>query len=159
MSTIQLDFNLPDRFEMEYTASDGTKKTPVMIHRALFGSIERFFAVLTEHYAGHFPPWLAPVQVMGIPVADEFAPYLSTVISKLKSRGVRAEIDVSDDRMQKKIRNHTKNKIPFQLIAGGDDRDSNSVSFRYRDGEQVNSIAVDDAIALIIEAIESKKQV
>ena len=144
---------------MEYTASDGTKKTPVMIHRALFGSIERFFAVLTEHYAGHFPPWLAPVQVMGIPVADEFAPYLSTVISKLKSRGVRAEIDVSDDRMQKKIRNHTKNKIPFQLIAGGDDRDSNSVSFRYRDGEQVNSIAVDDAIALIIEAIESKKQV
>jgi threonyl-tRNA synthetase len=130
-----------------------------MIHRALFGSIERFFAVLTEHYAGHFPPWLAPVQVMGIPVADEFAPYLSTVISKLKSLGVRAEIDVSDDRMQKKIRNHTKNKIPFQLIAGGDDRDSNSVSFRYRDGEQVNSIAVDDAIALIIEAIQSKKQV
>jgi threonyl-tRNA synthetase len=130
-----------------------------MIHRALFGSIERFFAVLTEHYAVHFPPWLAPVQVMGIPVADEFAPYLSTVISKLKSRGVRAEIDVSDDRMQKKIRNHTKNKIPFQLIAGGDDRDSNYVSFRYRDGEQVNSIAVDDAIALIIEAIESKKQV
>jgi threonyl-tRNA synthetase len=159
MSTIQLDFNLPDRFEMEYTASDGAKKTPVMIHRALFGSIERFFAVLTEHYAGHFPPWLAPVQVMGIPVADEFAPYLSTVISKLKYLGVRAEIDVSDDRMQKKIRNHTKNKIPFQLIAGGDDRDSNSVSFRYRDGEQVNSIAVDDAIALIIEAIQSKKQV
>jgi threonyl-tRNA synthetase len=159
MSTIQLDFNLPDRFEMEYTATDGTKKTPVMIHRALFGSIERFFAVLTEHYAGHFPPWLAPVQVMGIPVADEFAPYLSTVISKLKYLGVRAEIDVSDDRMQKKIRNHTKNKIPFQLIAGGDDRDSNSVSFRYRDGEQVNSIAVDDAIALIIEAIQSKKQV
>lgn len=159
MSTIQLDFNLPDRFEMEYTASDGTKKTPVMIHRALFGSIERFFAVLTEHYAGHFPPWLAPVQVMGIPVADEFAPYLSTVIAKLRSRGVRAEIDLSDDRMQKKIRTHTKDRVPFQLIAGGQDKDNNSVSFRYRDGEQVNSIAVDDAIALIIEAIESKKQV
>jgi threonyl-tRNA synthetase len=159
MSTIQLDFNLPDRFEMEYTASDGTKKTPVMIHRALFGSIERFFAVLTEHYAGHFPPWLAPVQVMGIPVADEFAPYLSTVIAKLRSRGVRAEIDLSDDRMQKKIRTHTKDRVPFQLIAGGQDKDNNSVSFRYRDGEQVNSIAVYDAIALIIEAIESKKQV
>lgn len=159
MSTIQLDFNLPDRFDMEYTASDGAKKTPVMIHRALFGSIERFFAVLTEHYAGHFPPWLAPVQVMGIPVADEFAPYLSSVIDKLKSLGVRAEIDLSDDRMQKKIRNHTKSKIPFQLIAGGEDRDSNSVSFRYRNGEQVNSVAVDEALAIIVEAIASKKQV
>jgi threonyl-tRNA synthetase len=159
MSTIQLDFNLPDRFEMEYTASDGAKKTPVMIHRALFGSIERFFAVLTEHYAGHFPPWLAPVQVMGIPVADEFAPYLSNVIAKLKSKGIRAEIDLSDDRMQKKIRNHTKDRIPFQLIAGGDDRDNNCVSFRYRNGEQVNSVAVDEAIAIIVDAIESKKQV
>jgi threonyl-tRNA synthetase len=159
MSTIQLDFNLPDRFNMEYTASDGTKKTPVMIHRALFGSIERFFAVLTEHYAGQFPPWLAPVQVMGIPVADEFAPYLNQVIEKLKSRGVRAQIDLGDDRMQKKIRNHTKDKIPFQLIAGAEDQQSNSVSFRYRSGEQVNGVGVDDAVALILEAIESKKQV
>jgi threonyl-tRNA synthetase len=159
MSTIQLDFNLPERFDMEYTASDGLKKRPVMIHRALFGSIERFFAVLTEHYAGHFPPWLAPIQVMGIPVADEFAPYLSTVIAKLKSHGVRAEIDLGDDRMQKKIRNHTKDKIPFQLIAGGDDQASNSVSFRYRNGEQVNSVGVEDAIALILDAIQSKKQV
>jgi threonyl-tRNA synthetase len=159
MSTIQLDFNLPERFDIEYTASDGLKKRPVMIHRALFGSIERFFAVLTEHYAGHFPPWLAPIQVMGIPVADEFAPYLSSIIARLKSIGIRAEIDLSDDRMQKKIRNHTKDKIPFQLIAGGDDRDNNCVSFRYRDGEQVNSVAVDEAIAIIVEAIESKKQV
>jgi threonyl-tRNA synthetase len=159
MSTIQLDFNLPERFEIEYTASDGLKKRPVMIHRALFGSIERFFAVLTEHYAGQFPPWLAPVQVMGIPVADEFAPYLSSVIAKLKSNGVRAEIDLGDDRMQKKIRNHTKDKIPFQLIAGAEDQQSNSVSFRYRSGEQVNGVAVDEAIALILEAIESKKQV
>jgi threonyl-tRNA synthetase len=159
MSTIQLDFNLPERFEIEYTASDGLKKRPVMIHRALFGSIERFFAVLTEHYAGQFPPWLAPVQVMGIPVADEFAPYLSSVIAKLKSKGVRAEIDLGDDRMQKKIRNHTKDKIPFQLIAGAEDQLSNSVSFRYRSGEQVNGVAVDEAIALILEAIESKKQV
>ena len=159
MSTIQLDFNLPDRFNMEYTASDGTKKTPVMIHRALFGSIERFFAVLTEHYAGQFPPWLAPVQVMGIPVADEFAPYLNQVIEKLKSRGVRAQIDLGDDRMQKKIRNHTKDKIPFQLIAGAEDQQSNSVSFRYRSGEQVNGVGVDEAVSLILEAIESKKQV
>ena len=159
MSTIQLDFNLPDRFDIEYTASDGTKKRPVMIHRALFGSIERFFAVLTEHYAGHFPPWLAPVQVVGIPVADEFAPYLSEIIAQLKSRGVRATADLSDDRMQKKIRNHTKDKVPFQLIAGGDDRDGGSVSFRYRDGTQVNGVLVADAIEQIVSAIANKEQV
>ena len=159
MSTIQLDFNLPDRFDIEYTASDGTKKRPVMIHRALFGSIERFFAVLTEHYAGHFPPWLAPVQVVGIPVADEFAPYLSDVIAQLKAKGVRATVDLSDDRMQKKIRNHTKDKVPFQLIAGGDDRDGGSVSFRYRDGTQVNGVLVKDAIEQIVSAIANKEQV
>jgi threonyl-tRNA synthetase len=159
MSTIQLDFNLPERFEIEYTDSDGTKKRPVMIHRALFGSIERFFAVLIEHYAGHFPPWLAPVQVMGIPVADEYAPYLAETIDKLKKKGVRAQIDLSDERMQKKIRNHTKDKIPFQLIAGADDRDGNSVSFRYRDGSQVNGVLVDDAIDLILKAIQNKEQV
>ena len=159
MSTIQLDFNLPDRFDIEYTASDGIKKRPVMIHRALFGSIERFFAVLTEHYAGHFPPWLAPVQVVGIPVADEFAPYLSDIISQLKAKGVRANVDLSDDRMQKKIRNHTKDKVPFQLIAGGDDRDGGSVSFRYRDGTQVNGVLVADAIEQIVSAIANKEQV
>ena len=159
MSTIQLDFNLPERFDIEYAASDGTKKRPVMIHRALFGSIERFFAVLTEHYAGHFPPWLAPVQVVGIPVADDFAPYLSEVIDQLKARGVRASIDLSDERMQKKIRNHTKDKVPFQLIAGGDDRDAGSVSFRYRDGSQVNGVKIDEAIKLIVDAIQNKEQV
>ena len=159
MSTIQLDFNLPDRFDIEYTASDGIKKRPVMIHRALFGSIERFFAVLTEHYAGHFPPWLAPVQVVGIPVADEFAPYLSDIISQLKAKGVRANVDLSDDRMQKKIRNHTKDKVPFQLIAGGDDRDGGSVSFRYRDGTQVNGVLVADAIEQIVSSIANKEQV
>ena len=159
MSTIQLDFNLPDRFDIEYTASDGAKKRPVMIHRALFGSIERFFAVLTEHYAGHFPPWLAPVQVVGIPVADEFAPYLSDIIAQLKAKGVRATVDLSDDRMQKKIRNHTKDKVPFQLIAGGDDRDGGSVSFRYRDGTQVNGVLVKDAIEQIVSAIVNKEQV
>ena len=159
MSTIQLDFNLPDRFDIEYTASDGTKKRPVMIHRALFGSIERFFAVLTEHYAGHFPPWLAPVQVVGIPVADEFAPYLSDIIAQLKAKGVRATVDLSDDRMQKKIRNHTKDKVPFQLIAGGDDRDRGSVSFRYRDGTQVNGVLIADAIEQIVSAIANKEQV
>ena len=159
MSTIQLDFNLPERFDIEYTANDGNKKRPVMIHRALFGSIERFFGVLTEHYAGQFPPWLAPVQVVGIPVADEFAPYLSEIISQLKSKGVRATIDLSDDRMQKKIRNHTKDKVPFQLIAGGDDRDAGSVSFRYRDGTQVNGVSVAEAIEKIVSAIANKEQV
>jgi threonyl-tRNA synthetase len=159
MSTIQLDFNLPERFDIDYTASDGTKKRPVMIHRALFGSIERFFGVLTEHYAGHFPPWLAPVQVVGIPVADEFAPYLSEIIDELRARGVRATVDLSDDRMQKKIRNHTKDKVPFQLIAGGDDRDAGSVSFRYRDGTQVNGVSVEEAIQKIVSAISNKEQV
>ena len=159
MSTIQLDFNLPERFDIEYAASDGSKKRPVMIHRALFGSIERFFAVLTEHYAGHFPPWLAPVQVVGIPVADDFAPYLSEIIDQLKSRGVRAQIDLSDERMQKKIRNHTKDKVPFQLIAGGEDKDAGSVSFRYRDGSQVNGVKIEEAIKLIVDAIQNKEQV
>jgi threonyl-tRNA synthetase len=159
MSTIQLDFNLPERFDIEYTASDGTKKRPVMIHRALFGSIERFFAVLTEHYAGHFPPWLAPVQVVGIPVADDFAPYLAEIIDQLKARGVRASIDLSDERMQKKIRNHTKDKVPFQLIAGGEDKDAGSVSFRYRDGSQVNGVKIEEAIKLIVDAIANKEQV
>ena len=159
MSTIQLDFNLPERFDIEYAASDGTKKRPVMIHRALFGSIERFFAVLTEHYAGHFPPWLAPVQVVGIPVADDFAPYLAEIIDQLKARGVRASIDLSDERMQKKIRNHTKDKVPFQLIAGGEDKDAGSVSFRYRDGSQVNGVKIEEAIKLIVDAIANKEQV
>ncbi|MEN9714302.1 MAG: threonine--tRNA ligase [Actinomycetota bacterium] len=159
MSTIQLDFNLPERFDLEYTASDGTRKRPVMIHRALFGSVERFFGVLTEHYAGHFPPWLAPVQVVGIPVADEFGGYLDEIAAKLRAKGVRITVDHSDDRMQKKIMNHTKAKVPFMLIAGGQDRDSNAVSFRFRDGSQENGIPVETAIARILEAIESKAQV
>jgi threonyl-tRNA synthetase len=159
MSTIQLDFNLPERFDIEYTASDGTKKRPVMIHRALFGSIERFFAVLTEHYAGSFPPWLAPVQVVGIPVADEFAPYLSGVIDQLKERGIRAQLDLSDDRMQKKIRNHTKDRVPFQLIAGAEDREQNAVSFRFRDGRQENAVPVAEAIDRIIQSIHKREQV
>jgi threonyl-tRNA synthetase len=159
MSTIQLDFNLPERFEIDYTAADGTKKRPVMIHRALFGSIERFFGVLTEHYAGHFPPWLAPVQVVGIPIADDFADYLQEIISKLKAVGVRAQIDLSDERMQKKIRNHTMAKVPFQLIAGAEDKEKNSVSFRYRDGSQVNGVPIAKAIELITSAIRDKTQV
>jgi threonyl-tRNA synthetase len=156
MSTIQLDFTLPERFELEYQAADGSRQTPIMIHRALFGSIERFFGVLTEHYAGAFPAWLAPVQVVGIPVANEFADYLGGVIQTLAKKGVRAELDDSDDRMQKKIRTHTKSKVPFMLIAGEDDRAANAVSFRHRDGSQLNGIPVDEAIAMIQEAIESR---
>ena len=154
-----MDFNLPERFELEFTAADGSKQRPVMIHRALFGSIERFFGVLTEHYAGHFPPWLAPVQVVGIPVADEFSAYLHDIAAQLKERGVRVQIDDSDDRMQKKIRNHTKAKVPFQLIAGGDDRDAGAVSFRFRDGTQENGIPVSEAIERIVTAIATKVQV
>jgi threonyl-tRNA synthetase len=159
MSTIQLDFNLPERFDLEYAAADGTRQRPIMIHRALFGSIERFFGVLTEHYAGHFPPWLAPVQVVGIPVANEFGDYLDEIAQTLRARGVRVEVDHSDDRMQKKILNHAKAKVPFMLIAGGQDRDSGAVSFRFRDGTQENGIAVGDAVARILEAIANKSQV
>lgn len=159
MSTIQLDFNLPERFDLEYAAADGTRQRPIMIHRALFGSIERFFGVLTEHYAGHFPPWLAPVQVVGIPVANEFGDYLDEIAQTLRAQGVRVEVDHSDDRMQKKILNHAKAKVPFMLIAGGQDRDSGAVSFRFRDGTQENGIAVGDAVARILEAIANKSQV
>ncbi len=159
MSTIQLDFNLPERFDLEFTSADGSKQRPVMIHRALFGSIERFFGVLTEHYAGHFPPWLAPVQVVGIPVADAFSDYLHGVAAELRKHGVRVMVDDSDDRMQKKIRNHTKDRVPFMLIAGGEDAESGAVSFRFRDGSQENGVPVAVAVERILEAIQTKAQV
>jgi len=159
MSTIQLDFNLPERFDLDYTTSDGSKQRPVMIHRALFGSVERFFGVLTEHYAGHFPPWLAPVQVVGVPIADAFSEYLHDIAGQLRKAGVRVMVDDSDDRMQKKIRNHTMNKVPFMLIAGEEDQKAGAVSFRFRDGSQENGIPVADAIARILKAIEEKVQV
>lgn len=159
MSTIQLDFNLPERFDLEYVGSDGERHRPIMIHRALFGSIERFFGVLTEHYAGHFPPWLAPVQVVGIPIADDFAPYLEAFASDLRESGVRVETDRSDNRMQKKIRDHTLARVPFILLAGERDVSNETVSFRYRDGRQENDIGLAQAKQLILEAIAQKKQV
>ncbi len=159
MSTVQLDFNLPERFDLEYTAADGSRQRPVMIHRALFGSIERFFGVLTEHYAGAFPVWLSPVQVVGIPVAEAYEEYLGGVIQQLKTAGVRAELDASSERMQKKIRTHTKSKIPFQLIAGEEDSANGSVSFRFRDGTQENGVPIADAIARITQAIATRAQV
>ncbi|MFD7453638.1 threonine--tRNA ligase [Kitasatospora sp. NPDC059827] len=159
MSTIQLDFNLPERFDLEYTAADGSRQRPVMIHRALFGSIERFFAVLLEHYAGAMPPWLAPVTVTGIPITDEHVPYLLEVAAKLKKRGIRVEVDTSDDRMQKKIRNAQRAKTPFMLIAGNDDVEAGAVSFRYRNGEQKNGVPLDEAIAEIVDAVERRIQV
>lgn len=159
MSTIQLDFNLPERFELEYVASDGNRHRPIMIHRALFGSIERFFGVLTEHYAGHFPPWLAPVQVVGVPVADEFAEYLEEFMSDLSAQGVRGFVDRSDSRMQKKIRDHTLDRVPFLLLAGERDSSAKTVSFRYRSGKQVNDVGLDEAKRIILEAISERKQV
>ena len=159
MSTIQVDFQLPQRFELEFAAADGSRQRPVMIHRALFGSIERFFGVLTEHYSGAFPPWLAPVQVMAIPVADNFTDYLHGVVKQMKSAGIRAEIDSSDDRMQKKVRNAQMQKIPFMIIAGEEDMNAGAVSFRYRDGEQKNGIAIADAIAEIKQTVADRKQV
>ncbi|MFF1791234.1 threonine--tRNA ligase [Kitasatospora sp. NPDC058243] len=159
MSTIQLDFNLPIRFDLEYTAADGSRQRPVMIHRALFGSIERFFAVLLEHYAGAMPPWLAPVTVTGIPITDEHVPYLLEVAAELKKQGIRVEVDTSDDRMQKKIRNAQRSKTPFMLIAGNDDVEAGAVSFRYRNGEQKNGVPVADAVAEIVEAVKNRIQV
>jgi threonyl-tRNA synthetase len=159
MSTIQVDFQLPQRFELEYSATDGTRQRPVMIHRALFGSIERFFGVLTEHYSGAFPPWLAPVQVTAIPVAEAFADYLASVVREFKAAGIRIDLDASDDRMQKKIRNAQMQKVPYMLIAGEEDQQAGKVSIRYRNGEQKNSIAVADAIAEIRSAITERKQV
>jgi threonyl-tRNA synthetase len=149
MSTIQVDFMLPEKFELEYTAADGSRQRPVMIHRALFGSIERFFGVLTEHYAGAFPAWLAPVQVMGIPVADEHVEHLLGVAKSLKARALRVEVDTSDERMQKKIRNHTLQKVPFLLLAGGKDVEAGAVSFRFRDGTQINGVPVAQAVDAI----------
>jgi threonyl-tRNA synthetase len=156
LSTVQIDFNLPERFGLEYTGRDGEKHRPVMIHRALFGSAERFFAILLEHYAGAFPVWLAPVQVVGIPVAEQFADYLDEIVARLRDAGVRAEVDHSDDRMQKKIRTHTTQKVPLQLIAGETDRAAGTVSFRFRDGSQTNGIPVDEAIGKILDAIAGK---
>jgi len=159
MSTIQVDFQLPQRFELEYSASDGTRQRPVMIHRALFGSIERFFGVLTEHYSGAFPPWLAPVQAIGIPVADTFADYLGEVMIAMRKAGIRAELDASDDRMQKKVRNAQMQKIPFMVIAGEEDQKAGAVSFRYRNGEQKNGIPIADAIAEIKKVVAERTQV
>jgi threonyl-tRNA synthetase len=156
MSTIQVDLMLPERFGLEYTAADGTRQRPVMIHRALFGSMERFFGVLTEHYAGAFPAWLAPVQVVGIPVTDEQVGYLRDVALQLRARGIRVEVDDSDDRMQKKIRTASKQRIPFVLIAGATDAEAGAVSFRFRDGSQHNGVPVEKAVAAVAEWIASR---
>ena len=156
MGTVQYDFNQPARFGLEYQAADGSRQEPVMIHAAKFGSIERFLGVLTEHYAGAFPAWLSPVQVRAIPVAEAFNDYLSEVVAKLRAQGVRVELDDSSDRFPKKIRNASKDKIPFVLIAGGEDADANAVSFRFRDGSQENQVPIDDAVARIVEAIKSR---
>jgi threonyl-tRNA synthetase len=157
MSTIQVDFNFPERFELEYTAADGTRQRPVMIHRALFGSIERFFGILTEHYAGAFPAWLAPVQVVGIPVADGHVPYLEDVAAQLKLHGVRVDVDTSDDRMAKKIVNHTNQRVPFMLLAGDRDVEAGAVSFRFGDRTQINGVPRDEAVAAIVQWIADRE--
>ncbi|OBI44368.1 threonine--tRNA ligase [Mycobacterium kyorinense] len=157
MSTIQLDFNMPDRFHLDYTAADGSRQTPVLIHRALFGSIERFFGVLTEHYAGAFPVWLAPVQVVGIPVADGHVPYLEDVAAQLRSKGVRVEVDASDDRMAKKIVNHTNQKVPFMLLAGDRDVAADAISFRFPDRTQINGVSRDEAVDAIVKWIAERE--
>ena len=156
MSTIQVDPNLPERFDIEYQSADGTRQRPVMLHRALFGSIERFFGVLLEHYAGAFPAWLSPVQVVGIPVHSDYDGYLQSVADKLRAQGIRVEVDTSDDRMQKKIRTAQKSKVPFMLIAGEEDVSKDAVSFRYRDGTQENGVPVDEAVAKVVQAVRDR---
>ncbi|HCT80299.1 MAG TPA: threonine--tRNA ligase, partial [Micromonosporaceae bacterium] len=159
MSTIQVDFNMPERFGLEYQAADGTRQRPMLIHRALFGSIERFFGVLTEHYAGAFPAWLAPVQVVGIPIREDHSSYLADFVDRLRKEGIRAEVDSSDDRMQKKIRNAQQQKIPFMAIAGDQDVADGTVSFRYRDGSQWNGVPLDEAVAHVTEVVRSRTNV
>jgi threonyl-tRNA synthetase len=159
LSTLQVDFQEPGRFGIEYQAADGSRHRPYMIHRALFGSIERFFGILVEHYAGAFPPWLAPVQAVGIPIADAHVPHLEKVAARLREQGIRVEVDSSDDRMQKKIRTAQRQKVPFMLIAGDDDVAKGAVSFRYRDGSQKNGVPVADAVAEIVTAVRDRIQV
>jgi threonyl-tRNA synthetase len=159
LSTLQVDLQFPERFDLEYQAPDGSRQRPYMIHRALFGSEERFLGILLEHYAGALPPWLAPVQVVGIPITDEHVPYLDKVAARLRERGIRVEVDASDDRMQKKIRNAQKQKVPYMLLAGDDDVAKNAVSFRYRSGEQRNAIPIEEAVAEIVKAVEDRVQV
>jgi threonyl-tRNA synthetase len=159
LSTIQLDYNEPKRFGLEYQAADGSRQEPIMIHRALFGSIERFFGILVEHYAGAFPPWLAPVQVVGIPIAAPHVPYLEQVAARLREHGIRVEVDDSDDRMQKKIRTAQRQKVPYMLLAGDDDVAAGAVSFRYRNGEQKNGVPVAEAVAEITTAVAERRQV
>jgi threonyl-tRNA synthetase len=159
MSTIQYDFNQPAGFGLEYVAADGSRQQPVMIHSAKFGSLERFYGVLVEHYAGAFPPWLAPVQAIGIPIAERHDGYLGEVAQRMRAQGIRIDLDLSDDRMQKKIRNAQLQKVPFMVIAGDADMEAGAVSFRYRDGRQDNGVPVDEAIARITEAVERRAQV
>jgi threonyl-tRNA synthetase len=159
MSTIQVDFQMPQRFDLEYQSPDGTRQRPIMLHRALFGSIERFFGLLVEHYAGAFPPWLAPVQAVGIPITEAHVEYLDDVASRLRAEGIRVEVDSSDERMQKKIRNAQKQKVPYMLLAGDEDVAAGAVSFRYRDGSQRNGVPIDEAVAEILEAVRTRVQV
>jgi threonyl-tRNA synthetase len=159
LSTIQYDFNQPRGFQLEYVAADGSHQRPVMIHSAKFGSIERFIGVLVEHYGGAFPPWLSPVQVQGIPIAERHLDHLHDVARQMRARGLRVEIDESDDRMQKKIRNAQLQKVPFMVIAGDQDVDAGAVSFRYRDGRQDNGVPVAEAIERVTSAVASREQV
>jgi threonyl-tRNA synthetase len=159
LSTLQVDFQEPGRFGIEFQAADGSRQRPYMIHRALFGSIERFFGILLEHYAGAFPPWLAPVQAVGIPIADAHLPYLEELAARLREHGIRAEVDSGDERMQKKIRTAQRQKIPFMLLAGDADVAAKAVSFRYRDGSQRNGVPVDEAVAEIVSAVRDRVQV
>ena len=158
LSTVQFDFNEPERFDMTFVDRDGTEKRPYMIHRALLGSLERFFGVLIEHYAGAFPPWLAPEQIKVIPVSDAYDEYAKSVVSELKKAGLRASGDYSDNRMNAKIRTAQNLKIPYMVILGEREKENNEVSVRYRTGKQENSITLASFIKQVQAAVAAKAQ-
>jgi len=156
MTTIQFDFNMPERFDMKFVDADGREKRPFMVHRALLGSLERFFGVLIEHYGGAFPVWLAPVQGVVIPVAPAFGDYAARVARSLKDQGFQVEADLSDSRMNAKIRSAQGEKIPYMLVVGGNEKDAGAVSVRTRAGEQMSNMPLPDFAAFLGEKIRSK---
>jgi threonyl-tRNA synthetase len=156
LCTVQFDFNLPQRFQLEYVAEDGSRKQPVMVHRALYGSVERFFGVLIEHYAGAFPVWLSPVQVAMIPIAERHSAYAEQVAAQLKAAGVRVEVDARNEKMNAKIREHAMQKVPFLLVVGDKEAEANKVNVRTRGKEKTEDMATADFVEKIKKLIAEK---
>jgi threonyl-tRNA synthetase len=156
LGTVQLDFSLPERFDMEYAAEDGTRQRPVVIHRAMYGSLERFLGVLIEHLSGAFPLWMAPVQAVVVPIADRHIDFCNEVGAKLKAAGIRVNVDDSNDRMNSKIRQAQLQKVPYMLVAGDQEIEAGTVAVRTRTGENLDPMPVDEVVAKFIKQIEER---